>query len=73
MAFKYFEQGVYRILRDGMGKNEQGVVMIFDWDGFSLANFLDVDTLKLAIRQLAMMDKIYRVLNVAFLINSNKC
>lgn len=73
MVWKYFEQGVYRLLRHGMENNEQGVVLLFDYNGFSMANFLNVRAIELAIKEMAMLDKICNVVNQAFFINSKCC
>ena len=68
--WKYFQQGVYRMFRDGKANDTQGVGVIFDWNGFSLANYADPIAIELALRQFAALNSIYKVLNYAILINS---
>ena len=68
--WKYFQQGEYRILRDGAANNTQGVGIIFDWNGFSLSNYADPTAIELGLRQFAALNSLYRILNYAILINS---
>ena len=67
---KYFEQGVYRILRDGLANDAQGVGAIFDWDQFDFGNYADPSAIELGMKQFSMLDRLYNVLNYALVINS---
>ena len=70
LFLKYFEQGIYRIIRDGKANNTQGIGCIFDWDGFSLGNYADPTSIELRLRQFSMLQRLYSVVNYAFMVNS---
>ena len=67
MFDKYYEQYLHRFLKEGQ---ENGAVIIFDFDGFTLQHFNDRDALKLMLRQFTTLEKTSKVLKQAFLINS---
>ena len=73
LTWRYFQQGVYRLLRDSKKNNEQGVIAIFDYDGFSPSNFLYPAAIQMALHEMAMLDKVCNVINRAYLINSKCC
>ena len=64
---KYYEQYLHRLFKEG--KND-GVVMIFDFDGFTLNNFNNKQSFQLALRQLSTLEKTSRVLKELFIVNS---
>ena len=69
---KYLEQNLYLLLKAGMANDSQGIAGIMDWDGFSLSNYASVEAIQLALRPMAMLSRLYSVLNYAILING-KC
>ena len=66
---KYYEQYLHRLFKEGKG---DGVVMIFDFDGFTLNNFNNKQSFQLALRQVSTLEKTSRVLKELFVVNS-KC
>ena len=69
LVLKYLEQGIYTALRHGLANNSQGIVVICDWNGFSVSNLLDSTAVELCLTQMTMLKRINDVLNYAFLIN----
>lgn len=69
LILKYMQQGTYNFLRHGVANNSQGVVLVIDFNGFSLASYADPIAIQIGLRQMTMLDRIYNVLNYAFLIN----
>ena len=64
---KYYEQYLHRLLKEG---KDDGAIVIFDFDGFSLQNFHNRESFQLALRQLSTLEKSSKVLKELFIVNS---
>ena len=64
---KYYEQYLHRLFKEGKDK---GVVVIFDFDGFTLQNFNNRESFQLALRQLSTLEKSAKVLKASYIVNS---
>ena len=64
---KYYEQYLHRLFKEG---KQDGVIMIFDFEGFSLQNFNNRLSFQLALRQISTLEKSSKVLKELFVVNS---
>ena len=70
LVMKYLQQGIYSAWRHGMALNNQGIVVVCDWSGFTVANYLDDTAVEFCLAQMQMLDGIHHVLKHALIINS---
>jgi len=69
--WKYYEQFVRRIRRDGEMNDKKGIALIIDWDEFHLDHFNSSAALKFALKTYESMLRFDDVLKYGFQINAN--